>query len=141
VKLNNYVVELSEVETMAFDWGSFKVTCSPELNNSNRFSGGVVEMKPGMGHDRHNHPGAEEIIFVLSGEGEQMIEDENGQPIKYTVTPGSTIYVPEGRYHSTVNIGGETMRVFVLYSPAGSENGLRLLPDYKLIPAGETSKN
>jgi predicted TIM-barrel enzyme len=28
-----------------------------------------------LGHSRHNHPGAEEIIFVISGNGEQMVED------------------------------------------------------------------
>ncbi len=131
----NYFVALDEVDTMQFDWGSFKVTVSSDVNAANRFSAGVVEMHPGGGHDRHNHPGAEEIIYVLSGEGEQMVEDENGNPVTQTVQAGCTIYVPEGRYHYTVNTGTEPMRVFVVYAPAGSEKALRGLPDFRLIPA------
>lgn len=76
-----YFVEPRHVETMRFDWGSFKVTCSPEVNGASRFSAGIVEMEPGKGHERHNHPGAEEIIFVISGQGEQMVEDEDGNPV------------------------------------------------------------
>jgi oxalate decarboxylase/phosphoglucose isomerase-like protein (cupin superfamily) len=130
-----YFVTPDQVDTMQFDWGSFKVTFSPELNATSRFSGGIVEMAPGQGHDRHNHPGAEEIIYVLSGHGEQMVEDENGNPVKSVVSAGCTIYVPEGRYHYTINTGNEPMRVFVVYSPSGSERELRMLPDFRLIPA------
>ncbi|WP_424768170.1 cupin domain-containing protein [Paenibacillus sp. sgz302251] len=131
----NYFVEPKHVDTMAFEWGSFKVTCSSEVNGASRFSAGIVEMQPGGGHDRHNHPGAEEIIFVLSGQGEQMVEDDDGHAIVSVVSVGCTIYVPESRYHYTVNTGSEPMRVFVVYSPSGSERELRNLPDFRLIPA------
>ena len=30
---------------------------------------------PGKGHERHNHPESEEILYVLAGEGEQMLDD------------------------------------------------------------------
>ncbi|MGO7815509.1 cupin domain-containing protein, partial [Rhizobium ruizarguesonis] len=72
-------------------------------------------------HMRHNHPGAEEIIFVISGEGEQMVEDETGNPITQKVASGCTIYVPESRFNSTKNTGGGPMLLFVVYSPAGPE--------------------
>jgi oxalate decarboxylase/phosphoglucose isomerase-like protein (cupin superfamily) len=134
---SNFFVEQKDVDTMMFDWGHFKVTCSPEWNGSSRFSTGIVEMEPGKGHDRHNHPGAEEIIYVITGEGEQMVEDEQGNPIIAKVTAGCTIYVPESRYHYTINTGSEPMRVFVVYSPAGSEKDMRDLPDFRLIPAGQ----
>ncbi|WP_314000686.1 cupin domain-containing protein [uncultured Paenibacillus sp.] len=134
----NFFVEPKDVETMTFDWGSFKVTCSPEVNGASGFSAGIVEMLPGGGHDRHNHPGAEEIIYVLAGEGEQMVEDEDGNPIVSTVTAGCTIYVPESRYHYTVNTGKDPMRVFVVYSPAGSERELRKLPDCRIVPAEQS---
>lgn len=132
-----YFVDEKDVETMGFDWGRFTVTCSPEVNGAQGFSAGFVTMGPRQGHTRHNHPGAEEIIVVLEGSGEQMVEDEKGMPIVRTVGPGCTIYVPADRYHYTVNTGDKPMKVFVVYSPAGSERALRELPDFKLIPPGK----
>ncbi|MBO6718272.1 MAG: cupin domain-containing protein [Rhizobiaceae bacterium] len=125
-----------DVSAFGFDWGRLSLTLAPEVNGAERFSAGVVDVKPGMGHERHNHPGAEEIIFVISGEGEQMVEDENGNPVTKKVGPGCTVYVPESRYHSTLNTGSQPMQLFVVYSPAGPEKALRDLPDFKLLPPG-----
>ena len=132
----NFFVNPNEVDAFGFDWGRLALTVAPEVNGAGRFSGGVVDVKPGMGHERHNHPGAEEIIFVISGNGEQMVEDENGNPITKKVGPGTTIYVPESRFHSTLNTGAGPMQLFVVYSPAGPELALRDLPDFRVIKAG-----
>jgi oxalate decarboxylase/phosphoglucose isomerase-like protein (cupin superfamily) len=91
-------------------------------------------VQPGGGHARHNHPGAEEIILVLSGSGEQMVEDDSGTPVTEQVGAGCTIYVPESRFHSTLNTGVGPMTLFVVYSPAGPERALRELPDFRLLP-------
>jgi oxalate decarboxylase/phosphoglucose isomerase-like protein (cupin superfamily) len=120
----------------AFDWGRLALTVAPDVNGASRFSGGVVDLEKGQGHARHNHPGAEEIIFVISGIGEQMVEDENGEPVVETVGPGCTVYVPESRFHSTTNTGEGPMQLFVVYAPAGPEVALRGLPDFRLVPPG-----
>lgn len=125
-----------DVDSFGFDWGRLALTVGPEVNGAARFAGGVVDLPPGQGHTRHNHPGAEEIIFVISGNGEQMVEDEKGNPVTKKVGPGCTIFVPESRFHSTLNTGGEPMQLFVVYSPAGPELGLRELPDFRIISAG-----
>jgi len=124
----------TDVSTFAFDWGRLALTVAPEVNDAVRFSGGVVDLGLGQGHARHNHPGAEEIIFVISGTGEQMVEDEDGSPVTRLVGPGCTIYVPESRFHSTLNTGDGPMQLFVVYSPAGPELALRELPDFRLLP-------
>lgn len=123
-----------DVEAFGFDWGELALTVGPDVNSAKQFSGGVVDLPSGQGHTRHNHPGAEEIIFVISGSGEQMVEDENGNPIVETVTKGCTVFVPESRFHSTLNTGSAPMQLFVVYSPAGPELALRDLPDFKLLP-------
>ena len=123
-----------DVSTFAFDWGRLALTVAPEVNGALRFSGGVVDLGAGQGHSRHNHPGAEEIIFVISGHGEQMVEDEAGNPFVKQVGPGCTVYVPESRFHSTLNTSDAPMQLFVVYSPAGPELGLRDLPDFRLVP-------
>ena len=125
-----------DVNTFGFDWGRLALTVAPEVNGAARFSGGVVDLASGQGHSRPNHPGAEEIIFVISGNGEQMVEDEAGNPVVKKVGTGCTIYVPESRYHSTLNTGDGPMQLFVVYSPAGPELALRDAPDFRLIPPG-----
>ena len=124
----------ADVDAFGFDWGRLALTVGPEVNGAKQFSGGVVDLPPGKGHTRHNHPGAEEIIFVISGEGEQMVEDPDGNPITMTASAGMTIFVPESRYHSTLNTGSGPMQLFVVYSPAGPELALRDLPDFRIIP-------
>ena len=133
---NNFVYP-RDVSAFAFDWGRLALTVAPEVNGAKRFSGGVVDLPPGQGHSRHNHPGAEEIIFVISGEGEQMVETPEGVPEVQKVGPGCTVFVPEDRFHSTLNTGSTPMQLFVVYSPAGPELGLRDLPDFRLIPKAE----
>ena len=130
----NYFVYPKDVDAFGFDWGQLSLTVGPEINGASRFSGGVVDLPSGQGHTRHNHPGAEEIIFVIAGEGQQMVEDELGNPIVAEVRPGCTVYVPESRFHSTKNTGSGAMQLFVVYSPTGPEQALRELPDFRIIP-------
>ncbi len=132
----NYFVRPESVASFGFDWGKLALTVGPEVNGAQRFSGGIVTVQPGGGHARHNHPGAEEIILVLTGTGEQMVEDDDGTALTEQVGPGCTIYVPESRYHSTLNTGSGPMTLFVVYSPAGPELALRDLPDFRLLPPG-----
>ncbi|WP_423069147.1 cupin domain-containing protein [Devosia sp. CN2-171] len=133
---NNFVYP-RDVSAFGFDWGRLALTVAPEVNGAQRFSGGVVDLPPGQGHSRHNHPGAEEIIFVIAGEGEQMVETPEGVPVTQKVGPGCTVFVPESRFHSTLNTGDKPMQLFVVYSPAGPELVLRDLPDFRLIPKGQ----
>ena len=132
---NNFVYP-KDVSAFGFDWGRLALTVAPEVNGAKKFSGGVVDLPSGQGHSRHNHPGAEEIIFVISGEGEQMVETPDGVPEVHKVSAGCTVFVPESRFHSTLNTGAGPMQLFVVYSPAGPELVLRELPDFRLIPAG-----
>ena len=125
-----------DVSTFAFDWGRLALTTAPEVNGATRFSVGVVDLPQGKGHARHNHPGSEEIIFVISGTGEQMVEGDDGNPVTREVGPGCTIFVPDSRFHSTLNTGDGPMQLFVVYAPAGPEKVLRELPDFRLLPPG-----
>ena len=130
---NNFVYP-KDVEAFGFDWGQLALTVAPEVNGARTFSGGVVDLPPGKGHARHNHPGSEEIIFVIAGRGQQMVETPDGVQELREVGPGCTVFVPESRFHSTLNTGSEPMQLFVVYSPAGPERLLRELPDFRLLP-------
>jgi oxalate decarboxylase/phosphoglucose isomerase-like protein (cupin superfamily) len=129
-----FFTEADDVETLSYDWGTISITVSPKATGAAGFSAGIVAMQKGGGHGRHNHPGAEEIIHVISGEGEQMVEDENGRPVVHALRPGLSVYVPASRFHSTTNTGDGPLTVYVVYSPAGPEEVLRSAADCRIIP-------
>jgi oxalate decarboxylase/phosphoglucose isomerase-like protein (cupin superfamily) len=125
-----------DVETMMFDWGTIKWLSETRVTGSG-IAAGVVILEPGMGHTRHNHPGSEEVLYYISGEGEQMVEDPEGRPTWRHVKPGDMTYIPDGVYHGTENTAWEPMRLLAIYSPGGPEAILRQLPDCVVVPAGE----
>jgi oxalate decarboxylase/phosphoglucose isomerase-like protein (cupin superfamily) len=125
-------VDPNAIPTQTFDWGAIKWFVSPELTEGAGITFGEVVLLPGRGHDRHNHPESEEILYVLSGEGEQMLDE--GEP--FPVKPGDTIYVPTGVFHSTRNTGWEPMRLLAFYNPGGPEKVLEGLPDFRQVAAG-----
>jgi oxalate decarboxylase/phosphoglucose isomerase-like protein (cupin superfamily) len=125
-------VDPNSLPTQTFEWGSIKWLVSPESQDGAGLTFGEVVLLPGRGHDRHNHPDAEEVLYVLSGEGEQMVDDSE----PFAVAAGSTIYVPTGVYHSTRNTGWAPMRLLAVYNPAGAERALAGLPDFREEPPG-----
>jgi oxalate decarboxylase/phosphoglucose isomerase-like protein (cupin superfamily) len=125
-----------EIPTQTFDWGIIKWLVSPASIPTANVTFGEVILLPGKGHDRHNHPESEEILYVLSGEGMQMLNDGEPFPIK----AGDTIYVPTAMFHSTMNTNWEPLRLLALYNPAGAEKVLGTLPDFKVVAAGQLAK-
>ncbi len=126
-------VEPEEVETQVFPWGTIKWLSEPQVTNAQNFSMGIVLLNPGKGHERHNHPGVEEVLYVISGEGEQMVNDEPPRPVK----AGTSIPIPADVYHSTINTGWEPLKIVAIYSPHGPETLLRDLPDCQTLAPGE----
>lgn len=128
------LIDPASLPTMSFDWGLIK----PLVARDNTEDAGVslmhVVLLPGQGHERHNHPDADEILYFLGGVGRQMVDD--GEP--FEVGPGQAVWIPRGAFHSTVNTSWEPMAILAIYAPAGAEEGLKTLPDYREVPAGVT---
>ena len=70
VSADRRFVAPEDVETMVFDWGVLKWLSEIRVTGSG-IAAGVVILLPGKGHLRHNHPGSEEVLYYLAGEGEQ----------------------------------------------------------------------
>lgn len=124
-----------DVETQVFPWGRLQWMSEPRVTGSQIMATGVVELEAGKGHERHNHPGCDEIIYVMQGEGEQFIESEDGTVDKRSVKAGDLIFVPADLFHGTLNSGNSPMRLLVVYQTAGPEAFLRGLPDCRVEPA------
>ncbi len=126
-----------DVETQVFDWGTIKWLSEVRVTGQQSSTGGLVILDPGKGHARHNHPGSDEILYFISGEGVQMIEDDAGNPMERHMKAGDMAFIPESTYHSTINTGWEPLRILAIYSPGGPEAILRGLPDCVIVPPGQ----
>jgi oxalate decarboxylase/phosphoglucose isomerase-like protein (cupin superfamily) len=130
--MTQHFVESGDVETQVFDWGAIKWMTAPEVNDSGRFTAGIVLLEPGKGHDIHTHPESDELLFVFDGYGEQSVAGETRE-----VGPGDMIFVPEGVEHGTINTGWEQMKLLAVYAPPGPEKDLADLPGCEILPPGE----
>ena len=126
-------VQPDDVETLAFDWGKLQWLSEPKITGADKFVLGVVTVEPGKGHLRHNHPDMEEILYVIEGEGTQMVDIGGEQ--RRRVVAGDLIHLPAGVFHETVNTGDKTLRFLVVFGPTGQEEILRAMPDCKIEPA------
>jgi oxalate decarboxylase/phosphoglucose isomerase-like protein (cupin superfamily) len=127
------LIDPNDLPTFTFGWGVIKPLISQDnVAETPHVSLMHVVLLPGQGHERHNHPDSDEILYVLAGAGDQMVDD--GTP--FPVRPGQAIWIPKGAFHSTVNTGWEPMVLLAIYAPAGAEQVLKTLPDYVEVPAG-----
>src|SRR5436189_1474625 len=90
-----------DVDQLVFDWGQIHFLSDEKVTGSKSISFGAVVLEAGQGHTRHNHPDSDEIIYFISGEVEQMLDDNPA----VKCTGGACVWIPKGVYHSTVNIG------------------------------------
>jgi len=129
-KFNDCAITYNQdVDTLIFDWGKIHMLSEERVTGAQTFSFGSVVLEPGKGHERHNHPDSDEVIYVVSGEGEQMLDDH--EPAK--VTSGACIWIPKGIYHSTINTGSGPLHLVVVYAPAGAEAALRDIPEVQIV--------
>ena len=127
------LIDPGTLPTMSFDWGVIKPLVATDNTEDPDVSLMHVVLLPGQGHERHNHPDADEILYILSGEGEQMVDDAQTFPVR----AGQAVWIPKAAFHSTMNTGWEPLILLAIYAPAGAEQVLKTLPDYREVPAGQ----
>ena len=126
-------VQPQDVETQVFDWGRLSWLSEPTVTAAERFSAGVVKLEPGKGHERHNHPYSEEILYVVRGTGLQTVELPEGK-LEEEIGPGTLVHIPTALYHSTINSGEDTLEMIAIYAPVGPEAELRRMDGVALEP-------
>ena len=127
-------VALADVETLELPWGRLNWLSEPRVTGSRALTTGIVALEPGKGHERHNHPGCEEIIYVLEGQAEQFVEYPDGTIEKKQMRAGELVHIPADYYHGTTNASNEPLKLLVVYETAGPEALLRESPDCVVHP-------
>lgn len=84
-----------------------------ESLNANNMSVCVIRVDPGETvRPAHSHPKSEELIYIITGSGKVMIEDEVGD-----VKAGSAILFEQGKVHMLKNTGDVEMKVICFFAP------------------------
>jgi mannose-6-phosphate isomerase-like protein (cupin superfamily) len=82
-----------------------------------------ARLPPGASTTLHYHPRAEEIYYILSGQGLMRLEPET-----MTVGPGDAVAIPPGRIHQITNTGNTTL-IFLCCCAPGYEHDDTILVD------------
>jgi putative monooxygenase len=70
--------------------------------------------------ETHVHAGAEEVLYVLEGNGEVRVEAAT-----HPVSPGRAVFVPDGAEHSYVNTGPTQLIMVGAMAPPVDPNDIR----------------
>src|SRR3712207_1407125 len=111
------LIDTAALPTMTFGWGVIKPLVATDNTERPELSLMHVVLLPGRGHERHNHPDSDEILYILAGEAEQMVDDAHTFPVR----AGQAVFIPKGAFHSTINTGWEPLAILAIYAPAGAE--------------------
>lgn len=111
--MGSFVVREDEREYGSVDWGKTKNLFGPENVGTKHLKINITEYAPGTEHKLHRHPGQEEVIFILDGEG--ITRTDAGDQ---RIGPGSFVFVPGDTDHSTINIlKDKPMKAVIFKSP------------------------
>ena len=75
----------------------------------------VTEFSPGKTHGLHRHPHAEEVLYVLRGEGLHLSE---GEPVRQRA--GEVVFIPRGEWHGFANDSERPTTVIAVFGGVGS---------------------
>lgn len=104
----------------AFDWGHIEWIYEPESGNSlSNMNIGITTIFPYKRQNRHIHYGDEQVIYVLSGKGTQLIGDKIS-----SVEPGLIFYIEAGSVHETINENHESIKELIISIPVNYEHSL-----------------
>lgn len=91
---------------------SYKLIVGSKELPSSRFNGGLSFFPPHAHAPGHIHDKEEEVIFVLEGTGEVVIDG-----VAEKLRPGTFCVFPTGCLHSINNTGNATIKLLYLFTP------------------------
>jgi mannose-6-phosphate isomerase-like protein (cupin superfamily) len=86
---------------------------TPEQGIAQQFSMNVVNIRGGETvRPAHSHVGLEEVIYIISGEGQVFIDGEISE-----IAAGTAVRFPPDSVHQVRNVGTEDMKVVCFFTP------------------------
>ncbi len=73
----------------------------------------IAEIQPGMQKWGHVHPASDSMVFILEGEGEYILDENNTRSVK----AGDVCFAPAGQVHGVHNSGKAPIRYLCVEGP------------------------
>jgi mannose-6-phosphate isomerase-like protein (cupin superfamily) len=89
-----------------------KVLMAPEEGSTKDFTMLISLISPDSETNYHAHDESGEIMYVLSGRGECIIEGKT-----YGLEPDTAVYIPLGVRHQIKNASDEGMKIICVFIP------------------------
>lgn len=112
----------SEIERDTPDWGEIGWISRPGSTGARQLTVMEVTLEPGFGHDFHEHPAQEEVIYVRAGRIEQWLETERSE-----LAAGDAVFIPAGTVHASFTAGTESAHLLVSLGPCVGAEGYELV--------------
>jgi len=106
-------IPADEVARENLDWGALAWCCRPADTAMKNLVVIEVTLRPGGGHGFHKHPKQEEVIYCLSGQVEQWLDQE-----KRTLSAGDTVVIPADVVHASFNTSDQDAKLLAILGPA-----------------------
>lgn len=113
------VVEPGPFEHIAIRW-----FVGGKATGARQVSVGESTYPPGVTHERHYHPDAEEVVVVMAGRAEQSVGDETIE-----LGTGEACFIPSGVPHQITAISNEDLVIlWILSAPSMEAAGYVVVP-------------
>lgn len=93
-----------------FPWGEAVWLTEPDKQALSRVTAGLITFYPFSSQPDHSHRREEQVLYVLSGQGEHMVDG-----IRYQITAGSYFHIRPHSHHVVYNNSAEDLRILVIY--------------------------
>ncbi len=108
-------------------WGPHTWICKPGLVATQQLLVVQVDMPPGTAHRFHRHPGREEVLWVIEGQGEQWVDRD-----KKVIGPGDSAFIPMDTVHGMYNDSDRVLRFMAILSPAETDGPITIEVHHEL---------
>ena len=104
------------------DWGKLRWMSHPPSTGAGQLTVIEVNITPGNGHDFHKHPDQEEVIYCISGQVEQWLDQE-----KRVLGPGDSVFIGADVVHASFNTGDSDAKLLAILGPCVGDQGYELV--------------
>ncbi|HJM62319.1 MAG: cupin domain-containing protein [Roseibacillus sp.] len=109
----NRFMQAGDVRRERDPWATVEWLCREDLVEAEQLLLVRATIAAGRSHPFHRHPNREEIIYVISGQAEQWVEDE------YRILQaGEMALIPQNVVHGTYNPFDEDVTFLAILAPS-----------------------
>jgi len=113
MSIERCVVNERDVQEQELPGRMLRWVITPDTNGPSQCASCVIRVMPGQCvRPAHEHPASEELLYIVSGNGEVLIDGESA-----IVSEGTEVFFPTGSVHMLRNTGQDEMKVVCFYAP------------------------